>query len=493
MKKDWLKRILICGFSFTLVVLAVVFTSYFSVVWDSTGKTYDNPAEIPHNKVALLLATSPITPGGAYNYYFDNRIKAADELFKAGKIDFIIASGGNYTQTQKNGCDEPRAIFDSLVSRGIPAQRIILDYDGTRTLNSIAKAKKVYGLDSLTLISQKYHNERAIYLAEKYGIHAIGYNAKPSPIRRNRIKNTIREYFARVKMYIDLAFESEPVFEKWDGKFELPEPRKGSTSLLDLMYGMEHDSTGKYSDDARLDTIPGLIHKEYRSIWCHYADSVRFEMSMGLYIDENYPSDIVRNVLFEKLNAKIPEGFSYDIDETQDSLLKRGVRCAQSAHSFIRDWEKLFNRVSSLNGYNSKFSHYAMMVGSRGCAVCHKIYEDSIWATYIIEMSVDYHSSCGCPSSADYYTINKSTGKIFSASDILSRHKSSDIERFLLNEFDIETNAKGRPTCGITGMELINRANGIAKLNEGILFYYHPYNIGCGAEGQYNLIIPITE
>lgn len=128
MKKEWQKRIIICGFAFTLVALAVIFTSYFCVVWNSTGKTYDNPAEIPHNKVGLLLATSPITSGGAHNFYFDNRLKAADELYKAGKIDFIIASGGDYTQTQNNGCDEPKAILDPLVARGIPAQRIILYY-----------------------------------------------------------------------------------------------------------------------------------------------------------------------------------------------------------------------------------------------------------------------------------------------------------------------------------------------------------------------------
>lgn len=493
MKKRIIKKSLFIGLGGLLVVGMIVLICNVVVTANSNGKTCDNVEAIPHNKVGLLLATSPITPGGAHNYYFDNRIKAADELYKAGKIDFIIASGADYTQTHKNGCDEPQAILDSLVARGIPAQRIILDYDGTRTLNSIAKANEVYGLDSLTLISQKYHNERAIYLAEKYGIHTIGYNAEPSPIRRNRIKNMLREYLARVKMFIDLVFASDPVFEKWDGKFELPKPRKSSTSLLDLMYGMERDSTGKYLDDARLDTIPGLIHKEYRSIWCHHADSVRFEMSMGLYIDESYPTVVVRNVLFGKLNAVIPDGFSYDIDEIQDSLLKRGVGSAQSARDFLRDWEKLFNRVSALNGYNSNFSHYAMMVGSRGCAVCHKIYEDPIWATYIIEMSVDYHSSCGCPSHADYYTINKSTGNIFNLRDLLSRHNSAEIERLLLNEFDIETNANGRPTCGLTGKELINRVNGIAILSEGILFYYHPYNIGCGAEGQYNLIIPIEE
>lgn len=193
-----------------LIVIVLIAICYMVVSMSAQSRTFNDVSDISHNKVGLLLATSPITPGGEHNYYFDNRIKAADELYKAGKIDFIIASGGDYTKTQKNGCDEPQAILDSLVVRGIPAQRIILDYDGTRTLNSITKAKEVYGLDSLTLISQKYHNERAIYLAEKYGIHAIGYNAKPSPIRRNRIKNTIREYFARVKMFFDLLIGRQP-------------------------------------------------------------------------------------------------------------------------------------------------------------------------------------------------------------------------------------------------------------------------------------------
>lgn len=476
-----------------ICVLLIIIVCHCIVVSNASGKTYDDVEKVPHNKVGLLLATSPITPGGDHNFYFDNRIKAADELYKAGKIDFIIASGGDYTQTQKNGCDEPAAIRDSLTARGIPENRIILDYEGTRTLNSIAKAKEIYGLDSLVLISQKYHNERAIYLADKYDLHAVGYNAEPSPVRRNRIKNTLREYLARVKMFVDFSFGSKPLFEKWNGKFELPERRKHSTSLLELMYGMEQDSTGAYLPDARLDTISGMIHEEFKSIWCHHADSIKFEMSMGLYIDENYPTVVVRNVLFDKLNAVLPEGFSYDVNKTQDSLLKGGVRSAQTAREFIHDWKNLFNRASALNGYTPRFSIYPMIVGSRGCAVCHKIYEDSIWATYIIVMSVDYHSSCGCPSWADYYTINKSTGKIFNLSNLLAHHKSSEIERCLLNEFDIETNAIGSSTGSLTGRELINRANGIAKLNEGILFYYHPYNIGCGAEGQYNLIIPIKE
>lgn len=191
-------------------VLLMVVVCYATVVWNASGRTYDSVSDIPHNRVGLLLATSPITPGGAHNFYFENRIKSADELYKAGKVDYIIASGGDYTQTQKNGCDEPRAIRDSLVACGVPADRIIIDYEGTRTLNSIAKAKEVYRLDSVTIISQKYHNERAIYLADKYDMHAIGINAEPSPIRRNRIKNTLREFLARVKMFMDVIIDKQP-------------------------------------------------------------------------------------------------------------------------------------------------------------------------------------------------------------------------------------------------------------------------------------------
>lgn len=203
----WLGGVAILG------VLLLVIGCNLIVAWEANGKTYDSVSQIPHNRIGLLLATSPITPGGAHNFYFDNRIKAADELYKAGKIDYIIASGGDYTKTQKIGCDEPKSILDSLVARGVPADRIILDYEGTTTRNSIYKAGQIYGLDSVTIISQRDHNERAIFLANLCQIEAVGYNAAPSHIRRNRIKNTLREYLARVKMFGTIIFATTPVYQ----------------------------------------------------------------------------------------------------------------------------------------------------------------------------------------------------------------------------------------------------------------------------------------
>lgn len=204
------RKIVAVAISGMVLCVAVIGTCYIIVSINASGRTYDDIEAVPHNTFALLLATSPVTPTGERNFNFDNRIMVAEKLYNAGKIEYIIASGGDYTQSQAIGCDEPQAILDSLTMRGIPSDRIILDYDGTRTLNSIAKAQKVYDLDSLTLISQRYHNERAIYLADKYGIEAVGYNAAPSAVQRSRVKNAVREYLARVKMFLEVIIGLYP-------------------------------------------------------------------------------------------------------------------------------------------------------------------------------------------------------------------------------------------------------------------------------------------
>ena len=185
-------------------VLIGILVCYFIVVSKASGRIYDDIAKVPHNSTGILLATSPITRTGLPNTHFQARIEAADQLLKTGKIDRLIASGGDYRTGEKYGCDEPAAIRDSLVKRGISADRIILDYEGQRTRKSIENAKRVYRLDSVTIISQKFHNERALYLADAYGLEAIAFNASPSPYLSSRLKNNLREFLARVKLFTDL-------------------------------------------------------------------------------------------------------------------------------------------------------------------------------------------------------------------------------------------------------------------------------------------------
>lgn len=197
----------------TLGVLFVVCLGCYAVVSiNALGRTYDNAEDVPPHEYGLVLGTSPFTAQGARNFYFENRIKSAAELYHAGKIRKIIVSGGDYSHEIEIGCNEPQAMTDSLVAHGVPFNAIIRDYEGSRTINSIVKAKVVYHLDSVVIISQKYHNERAITQADKYGLKAIGYNAPHSHIRRSRIKNILREFPARIKLFCDLYFGKRPEF-----------------------------------------------------------------------------------------------------------------------------------------------------------------------------------------------------------------------------------------------------------------------------------------
>ena len=149
--------------------------------------------------MGLLLGTSRYLGTGQPNPYFDNRIEAAGELFQAGKISFIVASGDN----EHHSYNEPVLMQKELIRRGVPEEAIFLDYAGFSTLDSIVRVKKIFGQQSFTVISQQFHNERALYIAEHHSLRAIGYNAQgvEGPVG---LRTTVREYLARVKALLDL-------------------------------------------------------------------------------------------------------------------------------------------------------------------------------------------------------------------------------------------------------------------------------------------------
>ena len=199
MKENTLRKCKVILFSLSAILVITIVGCYAIVSLNARGKTFDHTEDIPYNEAGLLLGTSPITPQGEHNYYFDERIKAAATLYHSGKIKRIIASGGDYSN--QGGCNELTAMRDSLIKQGVPDSLISLDYQGTRTLHSITKVKN---LGSITIISQKYHNERAIYLAEHYGLQAVAYNATIPNIAKKKIRNISREFLARVKLFTDL-------------------------------------------------------------------------------------------------------------------------------------------------------------------------------------------------------------------------------------------------------------------------------------------------
>lgn len=186
---------------------AIVFTAFIAfivlinlwVVWRASGLIYTAVDQVPRGKVGLLLGTSATAQGGFPNVFFTTRIKAAADLYKAGKIQKIIVSGDN-GHASYNETDDMRA---ALVSRGVDPRDIVNDHAGFRTLDSVYRAKSVFGQDEIIVISQRFHIQRAIFIARAHGIKAAGYAAADPAHRGPYWKVMFREYFARVKAFLD--------------------------------------------------------------------------------------------------------------------------------------------------------------------------------------------------------------------------------------------------------------------------------------------------
>lgn len=164
------------------------------------GRTYSDISSIPHRKVGLILGCSRWLSDGRPNLFFAYRVAAAAQLFKARKIDYLIVSGDNHVATY----DEPTDMKQSLVAAGVPAGNVYCDYAGFRTFDSIVRAKYVFGQTSVTVISQEFHNRRAIYIAGHQGIDALGFNAREVD-SVNSFRTKVREQFAMVKTVLDVC------------------------------------------------------------------------------------------------------------------------------------------------------------------------------------------------------------------------------------------------------------------------------------------------
>ena len=185
-----------------LLTVLLVAICHFLVVHNASGRLYDDTDSIPHRPYGLLLGTSPKSRySGQVNMFFKYRIDAAVALYKSGKVDTILVSGSAHSY---EGVDETASMRDSLVSRGVPAEVIMTDGEGIRTIESVLRARDNFGIKSYTVISQRFHNERTLYLSDHLGLHdTIAYNAV-SPYTGWSFITYIREYLARVKMFLDI-------------------------------------------------------------------------------------------------------------------------------------------------------------------------------------------------------------------------------------------------------------------------------------------------
>jgi SanA protein len=165
----------------------------------------DDPAEIPEMNVALVLGAAPIGPEGGPNRYFEYRLDAAASLWKCGRARYLLVSGDN----RRNDYDEPTAMRDGLLRRGVPPSAIYRDFAGIRTWDSIVRAQEIFGQRRLIIVSQRFHLARAIFLARRQGIEAWGLEARDVD-NPYSIFTKLRRYPSALRAYYDVWREPPP-------------------------------------------------------------------------------------------------------------------------------------------------------------------------------------------------------------------------------------------------------------------------------------------
>jgi len=192
----------------------VTFLINLYIIEISKDKIYSNIKQLPPRNVAIVLGTAKYVKKGKINYYYKYRLDAVKSLYNAGKIKAVLVSGDNATIYY----NEPARMRRDLIKRGIPKDKIYLDFAGFSTLDSIMRAKEIFDLKKAIIVTQRFHLERAIFIALANGMDAIGFEAKSVPNTKAAIKMEIREYLARVKAFLDVyILHTTP---KFFGKFE---------------------------------------------------------------------------------------------------------------------------------------------------------------------------------------------------------------------------------------------------------------------------------
>ncbi|MEA3499841.1 MAG: ElyC/SanA/YdcF family protein [Candidatus Marinimicrobia bacterium] len=198
------RKILVIIFVLLIIIITAVNLIIF---FGSKPYLYDDINIVPKNRVGLVLGTSKYFMTGDKNPYFKNRIIAATKLYEYGKIKYIILSGDN----SEKYYNEPVVMRDELIKYGVPEEVIYLDYAGFRTWDSVLRCNIIFGQKKFTIISQKFHNARAVYIARKNDIQAIGFNAADISNKKS-LRTRTREVFARIKVFIDLSISKDPKY-----------------------------------------------------------------------------------------------------------------------------------------------------------------------------------------------------------------------------------------------------------------------------------------
>lgn len=176
------------------------------ISWKASPYVYTELQKLPSRQVGVVLGTAKYYRTGVINQYYLYRIQGAVNAYNSGKVKYLLLSGDNAQQNY----NEPMTMRRDLIAAGVAPSDIVLDYAGFRTLDSIVRTRKVFDANDFIIITQRFHCERALFIALHMRIQAQCY-AVSSP--KNMLTVRIREIFARLGALTDLyILEREPRF-----------------------------------------------------------------------------------------------------------------------------------------------------------------------------------------------------------------------------------------------------------------------------------------
>ncbi len=267
---------------------------------------------------------------------------------------------------------------------------------------------------------------------------------------------------------------------------------------MDLFLGMDYDDNYSYTgSDSLLYRFPGLIMVENDALWYDDYDEeddfhVKFRFSMGLYIDKEYPSEAI----FRRMEAAIDSALVFGMVpyggmDSEAAFRLREANVPQNAREILQFGSQVFDLYTQQKRARKPESAYEQIPEGRWCLVAHKVYDKGDQATYMVVVSYDINGSNGCPSQALYWTLDKKTGRLLQSKDIIAKYDEEDLKNQLWDAYIEACKERGydEDMIMLEPENLLTEVSGCAIINEGILFYYLPYIVGSGAEGEYFLVL----
>lgn len=175
----------------------------------SAGGNYTSDLNKLKSADVILVLGARVYSDGSPSPALRDRLDYGYDAYMSGLSKYILCSGDN----GKIEYNEVIGMQNYLVERGVPREDIILDYAGFDTYDSMYRARDIFCVESMIVVTQEYHMSRALYIADKLGMKSYGYSAPDSVFGESLRSNRLRESLARVKAFLDVeVFKSEPTF-----------------------------------------------------------------------------------------------------------------------------------------------------------------------------------------------------------------------------------------------------------------------------------------